>query len=149
MIGQTYAKKKAGYKLEEMTIRLTSAEINMLIYHYLQERGLQHSAFVLQREAAIPDTPVPPGKLTEVLYKGLVLQEVEAHASHFAGDGEGPQRCISPFTLLQHECAYASTGESTSKPANGECGRDSFVVAEGHSAAVTLVSFCKDTLLSG
>lgn len=64
---------------------LSSAEINLLIYHYLSDSGFNHSAFSLRHEASLDDNPitksavVPPGQLVAFLTKGLLYRAVEEH----------------------------------------------------------------------
>lgn len=64
---------------------LSSAEINLLIYHYLSDSGFNHSAFSLRHEASLDSNPitatavVPPGQLVTFLTKGLLYKAVEEH----------------------------------------------------------------------
>ncbi|KAJ9048219.1 hypothetical protein DSO57_1037193 [Entomophthora muscae] len=84
---------------------LTSEELNLLIFHYLQESGFSHSAFVFQeeilRKCEVPDIKISKGALVSVVQKGLQYMEVEAHINE---NGEELQ-CSAPFTLLgEHKC---------------------------------------------
>ena len=62
----------------------TSDEVNYLIYRYLEESGLRHSAFMLANESmlarsAINGADVAPGALVALLQKGLQDIDVEWH----------------------------------------------------------------------
>lgn len=126
----------------KMTIRLTSEDINLLIVHYLEERGLRHSAFTLQAEAGVSDSPVAPGRLLEVLYKALLMEEITVH-------GQRPPHtlpCTEPFTLLSHCCAHSRGPLAVSR---GQLYEQDCVVLEGHSQEVNAVCFVAAGLLSG
>lgn len=62
-----------------------SAEVNLLVYHYLKESGFAHTCFALRHEARLDDDPqsqqavVEPGALIRTLQKGLLYLAVEAH----------------------------------------------------------------------
>lgn len=84
---------------------LTSEELNLLIFHYLQESGFTHSAFVFREETLRHYEPaglkVPLGALVSVVQKGLQYMEVEAHLNE---NGE-EINCSAPFTILgEHQC---------------------------------------------
>ncbi|KAI0217341.1 hypothetical protein L0F63_002130 [Massospora cicadina] len=84
---------------------LTSEDLNLLIFHYLQESGFTHSAFVFREETLRHYEPsgvkVPLGALVSVVQKGLQYMEVEAHL-----DEDGAEvNCTAPFTILgEHQC---------------------------------------------
>lgn len=65
---------------------LSSDEINLLIQHYLQEFGYDHSAFAFGAESKIPlntkiaNRYVPPGSLVYLIQKGMMLSQIEKHA---------------------------------------------------------------------
>lgn len=64
---------------------LSSDEINLLIQHYLQEFGYNHSAFAFGAESKIPTRQmanryVPPGSLIYLVQKGMMLSQIEKHA---------------------------------------------------------------------
>lgn len=65
---------------------LSSDEINLLIQHYLQEFGYEHSAFAFGAESKIPlntkiaNHYVPPGSLVYLIQKGMMLSQIEKHA---------------------------------------------------------------------
>ena len=64
---------------------ISSDEINLLIQHYLQEFGYDHSAFAFGAESKIPlnkkiaDSYVPPGSLVYLIQKGMMLSQIEKH----------------------------------------------------------------------
>lgn len=61
-------------------IVIKTDELNYLIYRYLQEQGLQHTAFTLMNEAGLKDIShkyhdeVRPGHLIYHLEKSLLFQ---------------------------------------------------------------------------
>jgi hypothetical protein len=62
-----------------MCLRLDSNDINLLIYHYLKERGLQHTAFSFITEAGVSLQDLKPGSLVSYLYKSLMMDELLQH----------------------------------------------------------------------
>eukprot|EP00750_Incisomonas_marina_P017291 INCI20202.3.p1 GENE.INCI20202.3~~INCI20202.3.p1 ORF type:complete len:600 (-),score=83.54 INCI20202.3:898-2697(-) len=63
---------------------LTSDEVNILVYRYLEESGFAHTAFSFVAESQITKSPtakvnLPPGALLAFLQKGLQYTEIEAH----------------------------------------------------------------------
>ncbi|KAA0146302.1 hypothetical protein FNF28_07695 [Cafeteria roenbergensis] len=63
---------------------LSSDEVNLLVYRYLQESGFRHSAFTFGHESLLARTPavesdVPYGSLVGLLQKGLQFLEIERH----------------------------------------------------------------------
>jgi len=61
----------------------TSDELNYLIFRYLREAGLEHSAFTFANESRVNKMDVNPndvlpGTLIYVVQKGLQFMEVEA-----------------------------------------------------------------------
>lgn len=64
---------------------ICSDEINLLIQHYLQELGFNHSAFAFGCESRIPqnpisERPVQPGALVYLIQKGIMYSQMEAAA---------------------------------------------------------------------
>ncbi|KAL0218441.1 hypothetical protein P9112_004094 [Eukaryota sp. TZLM1-RC] len=86
---------------------LNSEEINILIYRYLQEAGLHHTAFTLSQEGLLWRSPhrtaeITPGSLIAYLQKGLMYEEIETHLN---SDGT-EKRCSQPFSLVHpHVCS--------------------------------------------
>ncbi|KAJ6510655.1 WD40 repeat-like protein [Mycena sanguinolenta] len=88
-------------------LRMTSDEINCLIYAFLVDSGFKHTAFSLAMEGRLENSPhfakhIPRGELVDLLSKSLLYQEVECHwkADHLA------LNCKAEFTLLQpHVCS--------------------------------------------
>lgn len=86
----------------------TSAEVNLLVYHYLKESGFLHASFSLRHEARLDDSPlskeaiVEPDQLVRYLQKGLIYAAVEAHVQQ---DGS-EKPCSAPFRLIgpPHVC---------------------------------------------
>lgn len=94
---------------------ISSDEVNFLIYRYLQESGLAHSAFTFAHESlvarsVIADSEVPPGALLSFLQKGLQYVEIETHLQE-----DGTERaCDEPFYLLSpHVCRLRPARQST------------------------------------
>lgn len=87
---------------------LSASQINLLIYHYLKESGFHHSCFNFRHESRLDDEPlsheavVEPGRLIQVLEKGLLYMSVEAHI-----DDDGREKsCSAPFSIIgpEHVC---------------------------------------------
>lgn len=79
---------------------ITSAELNFLVFRYLQESGFVHAAFTLGYEAGIhkggiDGNVVPPGALITVVQKGLQYIELEANTD------ENDQEVEKDFALLE------------------------------------------------
>ncbi|KAJ1701609.1 hypothetical protein LUZ63_001388 [Rhynchospora breviuscula] len=78
---------------------ITSAELNFLVFRYLQESGFTHTAFSMGYEAGLNNSEidgnlVPTGALITIVQKGLQYIEMEANLS----DGEPEEE---DFSLLQ------------------------------------------------
>ncbi|KAI7899634.1 uncharacterized protein BX663DRAFT_186123 [Cokeromyces recurvatus] len=63
---------------------LTSEEINIIVYKYLQESGFRHTSFAFQYESQVEkstyrDAQIQPGALINIIHKGLQFMEIEAH----------------------------------------------------------------------
>jgi transducin (beta)-like 1 len=91
-------------------IRLTSTELNYLLYRYLVEEGLTHSAFIFGKETSIADHPsppeIPPGALKKYVLGGLEMEYVERHSS----EGGSLVRCTSSYNLSAvHQCRMTPT----------------------------------------
>ncbi|KAJ7235085.1 WD40 repeat-like protein [Mycena haematopus] len=88
-------------------LRMTSDEVNCLVYAFLIDSGFKHTAFSLAMEGRLENSPhfskhIPRGELVDLLSKSLLYQEVECHwkADHLA------LNCKAEFTLLQpHVCS--------------------------------------------
>ncbi|KAJ1030104.1 hypothetical protein NDA16_001017 [Ustilago loliicola] len=86
----------------------TSAEVNLLVYHYLKESGFHHASFSLRHESRLDDEPlskeavVEPGQLVRFLQKGLMYASVEAHIQ----DDGTEKPCSSNIRLIgpPHVC---------------------------------------------
>ncbi|KAI5898063.1 WD40 repeat-like protein [Schizophyllum commune H4-8] len=91
-------------------ISITSDEINALIYAYLQDSGLSHTAFCLRTESKLDESPcfsthIPRGELIELLSKALLYIEVEHHWKRTPET----RSCKNTFRLLErHVCAPSS-----------------------------------------
>ncbi|KAI0031260.1 WD40-repeat-containing domain protein [Vararia minispora EC-137] len=91
-------------------------EINCLVYAYLRDSGLNHTAFSLLNEAQLDGSPnfqkhIPHGELIELLGKSLLFVEVE---KHWAGNNRMVTNCTAPFSLLEeHSCAVDPALKST------------------------------------
>lgn len=65
-------------------LRITSADINALIYSYLEDAGFAHTAYALRHEGQLDLSPnlnvrIPRGELIRLLNKALLYSEAEAH----------------------------------------------------------------------
>ncbi|KAG2570919.1 WD40 repeat-containing protein HOS15-like isoform X2 [Panicum virgatum] len=79
---------------------LTAAELNFLVFRYLQESGFIHAAFTLGYEAGIhkggiDGNAVPPGALITIVQKGLQYIELEANTE------ENDEEIEKDFALLE------------------------------------------------
>ncbi|KAI9318986.1 WD40-repeat-containing domain protein [Dichotomocladium elegans] len=85
---------------------LTSEQVNIIVYRYLQESGFRHTSFAFQHESQIQnsayrDTEIQAGALINIIHKGLQFMDIEAHMNE---DGE-LMECNIPFSLLEpHHC---------------------------------------------
>ncbi|KAK6287816.1 hypothetical protein POUND7_013995 [Theobroma cacao] len=82
---------------------ITSAELNYLVFRYLQESGFTHSAFTLGYEAGINKCTIdgnliPPGALITFVQKGLQYLEMEANLSSSSAYGI-KTKLLSPFCI--------------------------------------------------
>lgn len=65
-----------------MSVVLKTNELNTLIYKYLLEAGLSHTAYSLFNEAALAQSlqeyrfDVRPGHLLSILEKGLIYNKI-------------------------------------------------------------------------
>eukprot|EP00948_MAST-09A_sp_MAST-9A-sp1_P000852 g852.t1 len=62
---------------------LSSDELNLLVYRYLQESGFVHSAFTFAYESlvaksSVSNKQIPPGSLISLVQKGLQLIDIES-----------------------------------------------------------------------
>lgn len=85
---------------------LTSEQVNIIVYKYLEESGFRHTSFAFQHESQVEnsayrDTHIQPGALINIIHKGLQFMEIEAHMNE---EGE-LMECNVPFSLLEpHHC---------------------------------------------
>eukprot|EP00792_Barthelona_sp_PAP020_P008031 TRINITY_DN3191_c4_g10_i1.p1 TRINITY_DN3191_c4_g10~~TRINITY_DN3191_c4_g10_i1.p1 ORF type:complete len:489 (+),score=127.03 TRINITY_DN3191_c4_g10_i1:32-1498(+) len=89
----------------------TSDDVNLLIFNYLCESGMEHSAFSffhesLLNESDLMDTRVMPGQLITHLQKGLLYSDLEEHLQEDGSLNE----CSSVFNLIHpHVCKPQTT----------------------------------------
>ncbi|KAL5559111.1 hypothetical protein UlMin_035322 [Ulmus minor] len=86
-------------------ISITSAELNYLVFRYLQESGFTHSAFAFGYEAGINRSPidgnlVPPGALVTFVQKGLQYLELEANLGSNDADVDDDFSFLQPLDLI-------------------------------------------------
>ncbi|CAO2034179.1 unnamed protein product [Urochloa humidicola] len=79
---------------------LTAAELNFIVFRYLQESGFIHAAFTLGYEAGIHKSgidgnAVPPGALITIVQKGMQYIELEANTE------ENDEEIEKDFALLE------------------------------------------------
>ncbi|KAF7329882.1 hypothetical protein MKEN_00251900 [Mycena kentingensis (nom. inval.)] len=93
--------------MEPPMLRITSDEINCLVYAYLVDSGFKHTAFSLCMEGRLEDSTnfskhIPRGELIDLLSKSLLYREVE---SHWKEDNLSAN-CKIGFSLLEpHICS--------------------------------------------
>lgn len=90
-------------------LRITSDDVNALIYSYLEDAGFSHTSYALRHEARLDSSPnlnvrIPRGELIKLLNKALLYSEAEAH---FRRDGSNSnEQCNAPFSILKaHVCS--------------------------------------------
>ncbi|KAH3756319.1 Apolipoprotein A-IV [Pelomyxa schiedti] len=103
--GSASASASASGALEgDVSLRLTSEQVNTLIYAYMEEAGFKHSAYTFRMEV-LKGTPgpVPPfGALISFLLKGLQYYAIECH---LRPDGTEITDCDELFSVLSpHKC---------------------------------------------
>ncbi|KAL6572481.1 hypothetical protein OROMI_013439 [Orobanche minor] len=86
-------------------ISITSAELNYLIFRYLNESGFTHSSFALGYEAGINKSTidgnlVPPGALVTFIQKGIQYLELEANLSSDNLDTDEDFQFLHPLDLI-------------------------------------------------
>ncbi|OMJ83659.1 hypothetical protein SteCoe_15387 [Stentor coeruleus] len=124
-----------------MCLRLDSNDINLLIYHYLKERGLQHTAFSFIAEARVNLQELKPGSLISYLYKSLMMDELLQHLEEKQWLSQGMPECNSEFTLLSnHKCRYIQPPSPLLK--------EDYSVLTGHNDDITCLNFDTD-IISG
>ncbi|RZB57209.1 WD40 repeat-containing protein HOS15 [Glycine soja] len=84
---------------------ISSAELNYLVYRYLQESGFTHAAFTFGYEAginkcSIDGNLVPSGALVTFIQKGLQYFEMEANLSNCDADLEEDFSFLQPLDLI-------------------------------------------------
>ncbi|KAL5197729.1 hypothetical protein ABZP36_001241 [Zizania latifolia] len=84
---------------------LTSADLNFIVFRYLQESGFIHSAFTLGYEAGIhkdgiDGNLVPPGALITIVQKGLQYIELEANTDGNNEDVERDFALLEPLEII-------------------------------------------------
>ncbi|XP_021635323.1 WD40 repeat-containing protein HOS15 isoform X3 [Hevea brasiliensis] len=84
---------------------ITSAELNYLVFRYLQESGFTHSAFALGYEAGInkctiDGNMVPPGALITFVQKGIHFLEMEANLNNSDADVDEDFSFLQPLDLI-------------------------------------------------
>ena len=146
---------------------VSSSEVNLLVYRYLQESGFTHSAFTfgyesLVHKSSVANADLPPGALISILQKGLQYIEIEAHLNE-----DGSERTIpEPFALLTPQAIrdrrlnairdYNRGEEQLAKDAEDRLsgklvGEDSVTSLKGHTSEVFICSWnpTTDLLASG
>mmetsp|Transcript_22591 Transcript_22591/g.40661 ORF Transcript_22591/g.40661 Transcript_22591/m.40661 type:complete len:441 (-) Transcript_22591:1018-2340(-) len=128
-----------------MSIKIRSEEVNLLVYSYLLEAGLSHTAYVLSNEASLFNaaeqfSKVAPGALLSLLERALLLALLEAHCQEDQLLGAGKPQCKEEFGLLQpHVCQYSQFPFPPPDLSNGlphEVDSD-FIELSGHEAPVS------------
>ncbi|XP_027917486.1 WD40 repeat-containing protein HOS15-like [Vigna unguiculata] len=84
---------------------ISAAELNFLVFRYLQESGFTHAAFTFGYEAGINKCPidgnlVPQGALVTFVQKGLQYFEMEANLSNCDADLEEDFSFLQPLDII-------------------------------------------------
>ncbi|KAI8894868.1 WD40-repeat-containing domain protein [Globomyces pollinis-pini] len=116
---------------------ITSDEINYLIYRYLVESGFNHTSFAFQYETAIHTLDIKgknlkPGKLIQLLQKGLLFSQVESHIN----DDGSEKKCIAPYHVLEEHTCQIKEKKKKRKKENKELTSESVKVLDGHRSEV-------------
>lgn len=139
---------------------VSSDEVNLLVQHYLQELGYNHSAFAFGSESKIPMNPiakreVPPGALVYLIQKGIMYSQMEAAAENAISQ---PQTVFAhqlnllranlrqSTDIVEELCAAARRMKVL--PANDQAEASTYYLnsqtslfLEGHSAAAHVASW--------
>ncbi|KAG8883300.1 hypothetical protein FRB97_006864 [Tulasnella sp. 331] len=101
-------------------LKITSDDVNALVYSYLEDAGFQHTSYALRHEARLDSSPnlnvrIPRGELIKLLHKALLYSEAEAH---FRRDGANSNdQCTAPFSILKtHHCSQGGPPSLPSPP---------------------------------
>jgi len=131
---------------------LSSDELNLLVYRYLQESGFVHAAFTFAYESLITKSnisnkDVPPGTLISMVQKGLQLIDIENQLND-----DGTERFMSKDGVEKSVGIKSTEPHTLDSGVSGEAIQDEDVsVLRGH---VSEVFICKwnpkvDILASG
>lgn len=114
--GENGARGSSG----RMAMQISSDEINVLIYRYLQESGFVHSAFTFAYESMIgrsnvSKANVPPGALISFLQKGLQYVGIEETLRQDGTDRKTHMNGVQDidFTLLSPHSIKALTRKNS------------------------------------
>lgn len=112
---------------------LSSDEVNLLVYRYLQESGFRHAAFTFGHESLLARTPavesdVPYGSLVGLLQKGLQFLEIERHVRE-----DGTEAPHDHMTRPFEDAKARATGECPGHRKSG-CGNASMLLPCGQLA---------------
>ncbi|KAG8900616.1 hypothetical protein FRB99_005947 [Tulasnella sp. 403] len=95
-------------------LKVTSDDINVLIYSYLEDAGFTHTSYALRHEARLDASPnlnvrMPRGELIKLLNKALLYSEAEAHFRRRQDANHPSTECTAPFSILKtHVCSGGS-----------------------------------------
>ena len=137
-----------------MSYALHSSDINSLIYQYMIERGLLHSAFLLKNEAENISQDLPSGSLISYLEKALAIEELERHMNEKVNNtqealAQGLAKCSNEFRLNHsHYCAYDAAISKNSANGTVEEVKD-FMLLCGHKDRITRLVIRKGVVMSG
>ena len=95
---------------------LTSREVNLLVFRYLQESGFRHSAFTFGHESllartSVVDADLPYGSLVGLLQKGIQYVEIERQVSE-----GGVEASHDHSTSLEQDAKVTDTTSESSSP---------------------------------
>ncbi|KAH0786741.1 Adaptin N terminal region family protein [Histomonas meleagridis] len=142
---------------------ICSDEINLLIQHYLQELGFDHSAFAFGCESKISLNPisqrkVQPGSLVYLIQKGIMYSQMEAAAdaalsepnTQFAHQLNLLRASLRQSAELVDEICSSSRrmkvlSNDQSDPNVFYLNSQSSLVLDGHSSSILCSSWSKDS----
>lgn len=114
---------------------LSSSDINLMVYRYLQESGFSHTAFAFAYESQICSSPtaesgLPPGALVSIIQKGLQYMDLESHLEKDGGASEDFD------TSREIKAATKSPRKRPAWTRNVEIKERDVVLLEGHQKEV-------------
>ena len=118
-----------------MTTQISSDELHLLVFRFLQESGFDHTAYVFANESmlgssSVATADIPCGALISFLHKGLLFEQLEREI-------EEPKRVRLSQTHSPNDIVIS---QSTAETENNSQ-QSSSVVLRGHTSLVFACAF--------